>query len=272
MNAMIRGGPGLVWSRLAPNIVRTGGSAFGNQNVPSQLLNRTISNEMYKNRTSISHCTVAKQQGPIDLSSFGSSPLVPPEPPLAIIISGPSGVGKDAVIRQLQQKRSDLQFVVTATSRAMRPGEQNGVDYFFVSKEQFEEWIAQGALLEHAVVYGEYKGIPRHQVEDALRNNTDVVLRVDVQGAATMRKLLPDVVSIFLIADTEAELVQRLVDRKTEPEDKMKIRIETAREELRHLMDFDYVVVNRDGEMEETVNTIEKIILAEKHKVSRRIL
>ena len=217
------------------------------------------------------NCTMSKHQNTIELSSFGSSPLVPPEPPLAIIISGPSGVGKDAVIRKLQRKRQDLHFVVTATSRSMRPGEKDGVDYFFVSKEQFEKWIEEGALLEHAIVYGEYKGIPRKQVEDALGNNTDVVLRVDVQGAATMRKLLPDVLSIFLIADTELELVQRLVARKTEPEDKMKVRIETAREEIKHLMDFDYVVVNRDGEMEETVNTIEKIILAEKHKVSRRI-
>ena len=142
---------------------------------------------------------------------------IPAQPALAIVISGPSGVGKDAVIRRLQEKRPDLYFVVTATSRMMRPGEQDGVDYFFVSKEMFEEWIRDGKLLEHAVVYGEYKGIPRQQVEDALANNTDVILRIDVQGAATMRKLLPDMVSIFLVADTEAELVQRLMDRKTEP-------------------------------------------------------
>lgn len=153
----------------------------------------------------------------IDFSSFGSSPLVPPDPALPIVISGPSGVGKDAVIRRLQEKRPDLYFVVTATSRAMRPGEKDGVDYFFVTKETFERWIEEGRLLEHAVVYGEYKGIPRQQVEEALENKTDVILRVDVQGAATMRKLLPDMVSIFLVAETEQELVQRLVDRKTEP-------------------------------------------------------
>lgn len=153
----------------------------------------------------------------IDFGSFGSSPLVPPDPALPIVISGPSGVGKDAVIRRLQEKRPDLYFVVTATSRAMRPGEKDGVDYFFVTKDTFECWIEEGRLLEHAVVYGEYKGIPREQVEEALGNKTDVILRVDVQGAATMRKLLPDMVSIFLVAETEQELVQRLVDRKTEP-------------------------------------------------------
>jgi guanylate kinase len=142
---------------------------------------------------------------------------LPPPPALAIVISGPSGVGKDAVIRRLQEKRPDLYFVVTATSRAMRPGEKDGVDYFFVTKETFEQWILEGKLLEHAVVYGEYKGIPKQQVEEALSNDTDVILRVDVQGAATMRRLLPGMVSIFLVADTEEELVKRLMDRKTEP-------------------------------------------------------
>jgi len=142
---------------------------------------------------------------------------IPPAAPLVVVISGPSGVGKDAVIRRLQEQRPDLYFVVTATSRPMRPGERDGVDYFFVSKEQFESWIAEGKLLEHAVVYGEYKGIPRQQVVDALARGTDVVLRIDVQGAATMRRLLPGLVSVFIVAENEAELVQRLVARKTEP-------------------------------------------------------
>lgn len=121
------------------------------------------------------------------------------------------------MIRRLQEKRPDIYFVITATSRGMRPGERDGVDYFFVSRQQFEAWIAAGRLLEHAVVYGEYKGIPRAQVEDALARGTDVVLRVDVQGAATARRLLPGLVSVFLVAESEAALVQRLVARKTEP-------------------------------------------------------
>ncbi len=270
MNAVIRGRPRLILSRCAPCMLQSC-NPFPQPNNGRYILGFVgIYLDDIKTNRRI-HCTMSKQESPFDLPSFGSSALVPPEPPLTIIISGPSGVGKDAVIRNLQTKRQDLHFVVTATSRSMRPGEKDGVDYFFVSKEQFEHWIRQGDLLEHAIVYGEYKGIPRQQVEDALENNTDVVLRVDVQGAATMRKLLPDVLSIFLIADTEEELVQRLVARKTEPEDKMKIRIQTAREEIKHLADFDYVVVNRDGKMEETVDTIEKIILAEKHRVSRRI-
>lgn len=165
---------------------------------------------------------------------------VPPSPPLVLVVSGPSGVGKDAVIRRLQSKRPDIHFVVTATSRPMRPGERDGVDYLFVSREEFEQWIAGGRLLEHATVYGEYKGIPRQQVEDALTRGTDVVLRIDVQGAATMRTLLPGIVSIFIAAETEAELVGRLLARKTEPMDKMTVRVATAREEMARVGEFEY--------------------------------
>jgi guanylate kinase len=200
---------------------------------------------------------------------FSTDCILPPTPALPIIISGPSGVGKDAVIKQLQKKRPDMHFVVTATSRPMRPGEQDGVDYFFVTKEQFEEWIASDKLLEHAVVYGEYKGIPRKQVEDALENGSDVILRVDVQGAATMKRLLPEAVSVFIVAETEKELVERLVARKTEEGDRMRLRIETAREEMGRMGEFDYVVVNRDGKMEETVEGIESIVRAEKCRCAR---
>eukprot|EP00878_Enallax_costatus_P043709 GHUV01051765.1.p1 GENE.GHUV01051765.1~~GHUV01051765.1.p1 ORF type:complete len:243 (+),score=67.17 GHUV01051765.1:356-1084(+) len=156
-------------------------------------------------------------------------PMVPPPRARVIVISGPSGVGKDAVLRRLQELRPDLYFVVTATSRAMRPGEVEGKDYFFVNKEKFESWIHSGQLLEHAVVYGEYKGIPRQQVDAALQKGSNVVLRIDVQGAATVRKLMPDVISVFLVAESEAQLVARLVSRKTEPLDKMLTRVKTAR-------------------------------------------
>lgn len=200
---------------------------------------------------------------------YSNAPVLPPAPALPIIISGPSGVGKDAVIKQLQKKRPDIHFVVTATSRPMRPGEQDGVDYFFVTKEQFEEWIAKDRLLEHAVVYGEYKGIPKEQVENALGNGSDVILRIDVQGAATMKRLLPEAVSVFLVAESEKELVDRLVARKTEEGDRMRTRIETAREEMERMREFDYVVVNRDGRMAETVEEIESIVRAEKSRTSR---
>lgn len=160
--------------------------------------------------------------------------------PLVVVISGPSGVGKDAVIRRLQSRRPDIYFVVTATSRPMRRGERDGVDYYFVTRETFENWIATDQLLEHAVVYGEYKGIPKRQVEEAIIRGNDVVLRIDVQGAATVRNLLPDIVTIFLVAESEKELVNRLVARKTEPEDKMKVRIATAKSEMARVAEFEY--------------------------------
>eukprot|EP00879_Flechtneria_rotunda_P028922 GHRR01031161.1.p1 GENE.GHRR01031161.1~~GHRR01031161.1.p1 ORF type:complete len:206 (+),score=42.63 GHRR01031161.1:79-696(+) len=119
------------------------------------------------------------------IGPLSQEPMVPAPAPRVIVISGPSGVGKDAVIKRLQERCSDLYFVVTATSRAMRHGEVEGKDYFFVSKETFESWIQQGQLLEHAVVYGEYKGIPRHQVDTALQRGSDVVLRIDVQAGST---------------------------------------------------------------------------------------
>eukprot|EP00239_Pterosperma_sp_CCMP1384_P001211 CAMPEP_0197845544 /NCGR_PEP_ID=MMETSP1438-20131217/2464_1 /TAXON_ID=1461541 /ORGANISM="Pterosperma sp., Strain CCMP1384" /LENGTH=370 /DNA_ID=CAMNT_0043456883 /DNA_START=223 /DNA_END=1335 /DNA_ORIENTATION=- len=192
------------------------------------------------------------------------------EKPLVIVISGPSGVGKDAVIKQLQAERPELHFVVTATSRGMRQGEVDGVDYFFVTKEHFEEMIDQGELLEHAVVYGEYKGIPKQQVREALQTKTDVVLRVDVQGAAAMKRMMPEAVFIFLVAESEHALVQRLVSRKTETMDKLVVRVKTAREELQRLEEFDYVVVNKDRELHKSVALIGSIIDAEKARVDAR--
>ena len=206
------------------------------------------------------------------LGPLSSLPTLPPPAPVVLVVSGPSGVGKDAVIRRLQEKRPDLYFVVTATSRPMRAGEVEGSDYFFVRKSQFEEWIAAGdELLEWALVYGEYKGIPRRQVEDALQRGTDVILRIDVQGAATVGRLMPDVVTVFLVAESELELVERLVSRKTEPLDKMLLRVQTARRELNNVNKFDYVIVNQDGELERTVSELEAILQAEKAKASRRL-
>jgi guanylate kinase len=178
-------------------------------------------------------------------------------------------VGKDAVVHALQQRRPGTHFVVTATTRPMRPGEAHGVDYLFVSHDAFAALIAGGELLEHALVYGEYKGIPKAQVRDALASGKDVVLRLDVQGAATMRRLLPGAVFVFLVAESEAALVSRLVSRKTEPPDKLLLRVATAREETRRLSEFDYVVVNAQGQLERAVDDLCAVIDAEKLKVSR---
>ena len=178
-------------------------------------------------------------------------------------------MGKDAVVQALQRRRPGTHFVVTATTRPQRPGEQHGVDYLFVSRDAFAAMVDAGELLEHALVYGDYKGIPKAQVRDALAAGTDVVLRLDVQGAATMRRLLPAAVSVFLAAESEAALVARLVSRKTEPADKLLVRVATARDETRRLPEFDYAVVNAQGQLERAVDDLCAIIDAEKLRVKR---
>ena len=190
--------------------------------------------------------------------------------PLFVVISGPSGVGKDAVLKSLQKRNLNLHFVVTMTSREPRPGEVNGEDYHFVTREKFEELIRRDGFIEHAVVYGDLKGIPRQQVREALESNRDVILRVDVQGARTLRSIFPEAVLIFLIPSNEKEWLERLQKRKTETTEKLGVRVQTAREELESLSEFDYMVVNAHDRLEETVDTIVSILDAEHHRVVAR--
>ncbi|PWA65979.1 Guanylate kinase [Artemisia annua] len=204
-------------------------------------------------------------------SSFGSDPIVPTPRPLIIVISGPSGVGKDSVVNSLREKRENIHFVVTATSRAMRAGEVHGKDYFFMSKDEFLKLVENDELLEYALVYGDYKGIPKQQIRDYMAKGYDIVLRVDIQGAATLRKILGDsAVFVFLVAESESELVNRLINRKTESKESLLVRVATAKEELRQMKNFDYVVVNAEGKLESCVKTVESIIDAEKAKVWQR--
>lgn len=204
-------------------------------------------------------------------SPFSLQSLSPPPNPLIIVISGPSGVGKDAIIKRLQEVREGIHFVVTATSRAKRPGEVDGKDYYFVTKEKFLSMIERDELLEYALVYGEYKGIPKQQIRDFMAKGFDIVLRVDIQGAATLKSILGNsAIFIFLVAENEAKLVERLVDRKTETSDMLLVRIATAREEVKHMVDFDYVVVNAEGKLDSAVHLVESIIDAEKAKVRQR--
>lgn len=188
--------------------------------------------------------------------------------PVLVVISGPSGVGKDATIQAMQQRNTAVYFVVTATTRPRRPSETDGVDYHFIGMGEFAEMIEKGELLEYAIVYGDYKGIPKKHVRSALASGKDVIMRIDVQGAATIRKLIPNAVTIFLTAESEEELVRRLHERQTETDDKLKMRIATARQELKRIVEFDYVVVNRDSELEDTVDRVLSIINAEKSRVN----
>jgi guanylate kinase len=190
--------------------------------------------------------------------------------PLLIILSGPSGVGKDTVLQRMQERNLPFHFVVTATTRPIRPNEVNGRDYFFVSHDEFARMIEQDELLEYAIVYNDYKGIPKQQVREALASGKDVVMRIDVQGAATIRKLAPEALLVFLTTENESELVSRLQERKTETPEGINLRIATARQELKRISEFDYVVVNSDFLLDETVDILTAIIQAEHHRINPR--
>ncbi len=195
---------------------------------------------------------------------------LPQSYPLLIVISGPSGVGKDTVIQRMKERGFPFHFVVTATTRPRRPNEVHGRDYLFVSKEEFARMIEADELIEYAIVYGEYKGIPKSQVREALASGKDVILRIDVQGAETIRKLAPEALLIFITTESEEELIRRLQRRQTETPEELKLRIATARKELQRLQAFDYVVINRAFHLDDTVNCIRAIIDAEHHRVNPR--
>ncbi len=190
--------------------------------------------------------------------------------PLLVVISGPSGVGKDSVLHSLKGRNLPMHFVVTATTRPRRAEETHGVDYFFLSKDEFARMIEQDELIEYAIVYSDYKGIPKQQVRDALTSGKDVIMRLDVQGAATVRKLAPEAVLVFLTTESEDALVRRLKARQTETAENLSLRIATARQELKRAAEFDYVIVNADGHLEDTVDTVIAIIQAEHHRVNPR--
>ncbi len=203
----------------------------------------------------------------IDLRPYLNQPN-----PLLVVVSGPSGAGKDTVIKRMKELNFPLYFVVTATTRPPRKGEKHGGDYFFLSEAEFLDLMRKGELLEHALVYGEYKGILKEQVRRALASGQDVIMRVDVQGAATVRRLIPDAILIFLLAGSEEELMSRLRDRGTETAESLQRRMATVREEMKRIAEFDYVVVNRNGQLDRAVEKIAAIIAAEKCRTKQRVI
>ena len=194
----------------------------------------------------------------------------PEHSPLLIVISGPSGIGKDTVVQGLKDRNCPFHFVITATSRPPRDYETDGEDYFFYSKDTFEEMIENDEFLEHAWVYSAYKGVPKSQIRKALKSGEDVVMRLDVQGAETVHNLCPDAVLIFLTAKSKQEWLQRLHDRRSESEQEIKLRVETAKKEYENLNIFDYIVVNEAEKLDKTLDAIESIITAEHHRVDAR--
>ena len=192
--------------------------------------------------------------------------------PLLIVISGQAGVGKDSLIQRMKERGYPVHFVVTATDRPPRPGEVHGKDYFFLTTDEFKQMEQDGELLEHAIVYGQYKGIPKQQVREAMASGKDVIMRVDVQGAATVRKIVPEAILIFLAASSKEELEQRLRARGSDSPEQLAERLVTAREEMDRLTEFDYVVVNSDGKLDRAVDDVAAVIQAEHCRVEQRMV
>jgi guanylate kinase len=198
------------------------------------------------------------------------SPPSAPSASLLIVISGPSAVGKDSVVQRLLEDTEAFTFVVTVNTRSPRPGERPGVDYHFVTREQFLQMVADGEMLEYAPVYDDYKGVPRAGVRQALATGRDVVLRLDVQGAATIRRICPEALLIFITPEDESVLLERMRSRPGDKPESQELRLATVQQELQRVDEFDYAVTNRSGQLERTVEIIRAIILAEHHRVHLR--
>ncbi len=199
-------------------------------------------------------------------------PEASPPPPLLVVLSGPSGVGKDAVLSELRRLDRPWHFAVTATTRPIRPGEQDGVDYVFLEPDTFTKMRDRDEFIECAEVYGRWYGVPRSQARDALRSGKDVFLKIDVQGAATIRQMAPEALLIFLMPPSLDELQRRLTGRMTESAPDMERRLRTAQEELAEVSNFDYRVVNANGRLEQAAADIDAIVAAEKCRVTPRLV
>ena len=190
--------------------------------------------------------------------------------PLLIVLSGLSGVGKDTLITRMKESGLRLEHIVTVTTRAKRAEEKDDVDYHFTTPEKFQQMIKDNQLLEWANVYGNFYGVPKEPVKKVLEEGKDVLLKVDIQGAQTLKKIFPEAIFIFLMPPSIEELLLRLEKRQTESAFDLKLRLKTAEEEIKKLPLFDYTVVNRQDEIDRSLSAIEAIITAEKHRVNPR--
>jgi guanylate kinase len=191
-------------------------------------------------------------------------------PALLVVLTGPSGVGKDVTLERMKTLGVPFHYAVTVTTRKQRPGEVHGEHYYFVSPEEYKRMLDQGELLEHSEIYGNSYGIPRREVVDPLRRGQDVIMKPDVQGAEKIRKLEPEAVFIFLAPPSMEEEARRLYYRKTEDPQELRTRLNEAGQEMHQLTHFEYYVVNHNNRLDETVHTIEAILHAEKSKVHPR--
>ena len=198
------------------------------------------------------------------------SPFNPPSKPLLIVLSGPSGAGKDALLVRMKQLGYPLKYVTTVTTRARRATERDNEDYHFISTGRFQEMMENKELLEWANVYGNWYGVPKQPVKEALEKGQDTIVKVDIQGAATIKKITPQAVLIFLMPPSLEELVMRLNQRHTESPFDLALRLKTAEEEIKQLPLFDYVITSQQDELDLAASDIKAIITAEKHRVSPR--
>lgn len=189
--------------------------------------------------------------------------------PLLIVLSGPSGVGKDAVLQRMRELGKPFHYTVTATTRPIRSGEIDGVDYVFVDREQFQSMIVNKQLLEYAEVYGNWYGVPSEPVKDALGKGKDVILKIDVQGAENIRKKTTEAVYVFLAPPSLQELERRLRERMTDSEEALTRRLKTASGEMQDARKFDHVVVNRNERIDDAVADIMGIVEQEQSKKQR---
>ncbi len=196
--------------------------------------------------------------------------LYPTREPLLVVLSGPSGAGKDAVLAKLKESGQPFESIVTVTTRPRRPKERDSIDYHFISVKEFQEMVRHEELLEWASVYGNWYGVPMKPVKQALDSGQDVIVKVDVQGAATIKKAMPQAVLIFLIPPLMKELGTRLNQRHTESSSALSLRTGIAAEEIKQLPLFDYMVVNKQDEINRAVSDIKAIIQAEGCRVNPR--
>ena len=194
-------------------------------------------------------------------------PLPAEQNNLLIILSGSSGVGKDAVIKKMRELELPFHYAVTATTRPRRAGEKHGIDYYFLSKDEFQCMREKGELLESAEVYGNYYGVPKEEITQALSEGKDVIMKVDVQGAATLKKILPQAVFVFLLPPSRKELERRLRQRSSESGADLALRLEKATEEIESLPLFDYIIVSHQDKLDDVISRIQAIIVAEKCRV-----
>jgi guanylate kinase len=202
-------------------------------------------------------------------SSAASGPPENESPPLLVVLSGPSGVGKDAALNELRKLDRPWHFVVTATTRPIRSGETDGVDYIFLNEPTFLEMKERNEFVECAQVYGNWYGVPKSQVTSGLASGKDVILKIDVQGAATVRQMAPNALFIFMAPGSFQELQDRLAQRMTESTPEMELRLKTAAAELEQAKDFDRQVVNSQDKLEQAVADIDRAITEERQRQGR---